>query len=259
MVKICPRCGYQNTDDASFCMRCGNDLRSVQPVNYQIPPPPPQPQSGYPLGQYPPKPPFKFPMKAIIGAVIAVVAIVVVLVVVVPILTAPGYPITTSSLSSVYGGSWTVDNSHSFQVTFSSSSMTISYFNGTTKTLPLTSFNDSFIFNGNSYVYNGNMSTQYFVLFHSSSGSVHEEVEKIVVGSPLYKAIASNFSSISTWFSFNGFSNIKQNGNVYYSYYNFFFSSSGEEMIFDRSNGVTVFLATNDINSNIAAKFASMV
>jgi hypothetical protein len=31
MVKYCPRCGFQNPDDAMYCIRCGFPL--TQPVN----------------------------------------------------------------------------------------------------------------------------------------------------------------------------------------------------------------------------------
>jgi Interferon-induced transmembrane protein/zinc-ribbon domain len=44
----CPNCGAQNSEDATFCANCGNDLRSIETPREDVPPPPPnETQASY--------------------------------------------------------------------------------------------------------------------------------------------------------------------------------------------------------------------
>jgi len=83
MVKYCPRCGFQNPDDAMYCIRCGFPL--TQPVNQpaaQQPPvsPPPYPQPPSAGGK-------RRGRKSvpIIGAALAVIVVVAALFLVLPL------------------------------------------------------------------------------------------------------------------------------------------------------------------------------
>ena len=52
----CPNCGAQNSDDATYCSNCGNELRRIETPRVDVPPPP-QPQTTYsaqsPQGEVP--------------------------------------------------------------------------------------------------------------------------------------------------------------------------------------------------------------
>ena len=39
----CPNCGAQNSEDATYCANCGNELRRIETPGMDVPPPP---QSG---------------------------------------------------------------------------------------------------------------------------------------------------------------------------------------------------------------------
>ncbi|MFP3189232.1 MAG: zinc ribbon domain-containing protein [Sulfolobaceae archaeon] len=65
MVKVCPRCGYVNDDQAIQCVRCGFPLQ--QPFQ-------PSPQSNLPY--YPPTYPKKKSSLPILGVIIAVIVII---------------------------------------------------------------------------------------------------------------------------------------------------------------------------------------
>lgn len=36
-MKICPKCGNKNLDEASFCELCGAEIKDVTPVRYEYP------------------------------------------------------------------------------------------------------------------------------------------------------------------------------------------------------------------------------
>lgn len=36
-MKICPKCGNKNLDEASFCESCGAEIKDVTPVQYEYP------------------------------------------------------------------------------------------------------------------------------------------------------------------------------------------------------------------------------
>ncbi len=36
-MKICPKCGNKNLDEASFCESCGAEIKDVTPVRYEYP------------------------------------------------------------------------------------------------------------------------------------------------------------------------------------------------------------------------------
>jgi hypothetical protein len=43
----CPNCGAQNSEDATYCANCGNDLQKIETPGMDVPPPPqPGPQPG---------------------------------------------------------------------------------------------------------------------------------------------------------------------------------------------------------------------
>lgn len=37
IMKICPKCGNKNLDEASFCESCGAEIKDVTPVRYEYP------------------------------------------------------------------------------------------------------------------------------------------------------------------------------------------------------------------------------
>ncbi|MEJ2775320.1 zinc ribbon domain-containing protein [Sulfolobaceae archaeon RB850M] len=272
MVKYCPKCGYPNPDEAMYCVRCGTPLATVQQPQsppqqppYQQPAQPPSypqqpmypPPQQPPYQQYPYPQPYpkrrKFPIKAVIGAVIAVVVVLVVVFVVLPMFTKPSYPVSASDLQSIYGGTWTVLNNRSGTITFSSSSETISYFNGTTKTLPLISNNITFFDFGP-------QPTSYFssvivvvMDYKTSSGSglVGETVYFIKSGTPLYTCLqyieANNISLF-----FPGFNHGVASNGVIYSW------GFHVVVLLDKSNGeVVVLYSLPYVNSAIASQLAS--
>jgi hypothetical protein len=218
-------------------------------------PPPQQP----PYQQYPYPQPYpkrrKFPIKAVIGAVIAVVVVLVVLLVILPMFTKPSYPISASDLQSIYGGTWTVLNNKSATITFSSSTETISYFNGTTKTLPLTPNNDTFSFFGF-----GSQPTSYFssVIFvtmkyntSSGSGLAGEAVFLIKSGTPLYTSLQTIEANNITFYFLGFNSGVASNG-VIYAW------NSQAVVLLDKGNGeVVVLFPLPNVNSAIASQLAS--
>jgi len=276
MVKYCPKCGYPNPDEAMYCVRCGTPLTNVPVQQPQSPPqqppyqqpaqPPSYPQQPMypppqqpPYQQYPYPQPYpkrrKFPIKAVIGAVIAVVVVLVVVLVVLPMFTKPSYPVSASDLQSIYGGTWTVLNNMSATITFSSSSATISFFNGTTKTLPITSNNDTFSFFGF-----GHQSTSYFssVIFvtmkyntSSGPGLASETVYFIKSGTPLYNSLQTIETNNITFYFFEPHSGVASNG-VIYAW------GSHSVVLLDKSNGeVVVLYFLPYVNSTIASQLAS--
>jgi predicted secreted protein len=43
----CPNCGAENSEDATYCANCGNDLQKIETPGMDVPPPPqPGPQPG---------------------------------------------------------------------------------------------------------------------------------------------------------------------------------------------------------------------
>ncbi|BDC17565.1 zinc ribbon domain-containing protein [Acidianus sp. HS-5] len=136
MVKYCPRCGYPNVDDAKFCMRCGYPFQQPPPNT----PPPTTPQPLY----VPPQRPYTrtkrkskkkvgIPIGAIIVAIIAILAVI-------SSLYRSAELITPSEAASVLGGSWGVNDDHSYSfVVNSNGSITVKYLSGSTKTYPLSS------------------------------------------------------------------------------------------------------------------------
>jgi hypothetical protein len=281
MVKYCPKCGYPNPDDAMYCVRCGTPLATVQPqpqsapqqpINYPQQPPqiqPPQyPQQPNPPPVYPPYqqypyPKRRFPIKAVIGAVIAVVVVLVVVFVVLPIFFGPSYPISASDLQSIYGGSWKVITNSSGTVSISTSLVTISYFNGTKKTLPVTPSNDTcsvFILGNESDSYLSKLVflTFYYVISPTEKGIAYECVVYPVSGSPFYtelttmgeKAFANTF----------GVSSVMVNGNVMYGYSNNLDGYGPGVVILNKANGeLVIIVGLPYINSTIASELASHV
>ena len=44
----CPNCGAQNSEDATYCANCGNELRKIETPGMDVPPPPqPEMQTSY--------------------------------------------------------------------------------------------------------------------------------------------------------------------------------------------------------------------
>ena len=44
----CPNCGAQNSEDATYCANCGNELRKIETPGMDVPPPPQsQTQASY--------------------------------------------------------------------------------------------------------------------------------------------------------------------------------------------------------------------
>ena len=304
MVKYCPKCGYPNPDNATYCLRCGAPLPAVppaqppypqqppyptyqQPINPQQQPPQPgyptssqppsyppyqqQPPQGYPPYQQPPYPPYqqypgrkKFPIAAVIGVVIAVVVVLVVLLVVLPLFTPkPSYPITSSNMEAVYGGKWAVLNNHSWTATFSSSGVTVSFFNGTTETVSYSKFTSLVPSNAlpSNMPFNYSMVSKMEVVVFSynstsyGSGYVFEVIIFAKPGTLLYKGIeAINASDLTEV----GFGNVGQIGNNivywYFSlYYKYYF-----EIIINKANAELIVLAgLPKINSAIASQLAS--
>jgi len=280
MVKYCPKCGYPNPDDATYCVRCGTPLATVQPqpqsapqqpVNYPQQPPQTQP-SQYPQQPNPPLvyPPYqqypkrRFPIKAVIGAVIAVVVVLVVVFVILPMFTKPSYPISASDLQSIYGGSWRIMTNSSGTVSISPSSVTISYLNGTKETLPVTPSNDTcFVFilgkEPDSYLSKEVFVTFYYIIQPSmGSGTAYECVVFPVAGSPFYTELTTmGEGAFANTF---GVSFVKVNGNIMYGYSNNLDGYGPGVVILNKANGELVMIAGLPyINSTIASELAGHV
>ncbi|BCS93450.1 zinc ribbon domain-containing protein [Metallosphaera javensis (ex Sakai et al. 2022)] len=90
MVKVCPKCGYQNRDDFNYCIKCGS-LLNQQP--YQTTPayqPSYQPYQPYQPAQYPALPQKGRSLKLpIVAGVMAVLVLLVAVFVVVPMFNHP--------------------------------------------------------------------------------------------------------------------------------------------------------------------------
>ena len=283
MVKYCPKCGYPNPDDSMYCMRCGTQLpiSGQQPATSYLqqpayPPPPtqqpgyPQQPPGYPPYQqqpYPPgypRPKRRVPIKAIIGAVVAVVVVLVVVLVVLPIFFSSSYPVTTSDFQSVYGGSWKILNNESGTVSFSSSALTVSYYNGTTKSYPITPHNDtcSVFIVGN--VPDAYLSKLVFVTFeyHSTNGS-GVAFECVVYPNPGTKFYTELTTLSVTQFAFIfGVPphNVYTSGNIMYGYSNNLDGYGAGVVILNKGNGeLVIIVGLPYTNSQIAAKLASYV
>jgi hypothetical protein len=282
MVKYCPKCGYPNPDDAMYCVRCGTPLATVQPqpqpapqqpINYPQQPPqtqPPQyPQQPNPPPVYPPYqqypyPKRRFPIKAVIGAVVAVVVVLVVVFVVLPIFFGPSYPISASDLQSIYGGSWKVITNSSGTVSISTSSVTISYLNGTKKTLPVTPSNDTcsvFILGKepDSYLSKEVFVTFYYIIPPSmGSETAYECVVFPVAGSPFYTELTTmGEGAFANTF---GVSFVTVNGNIMYGYSNNLDGYGPGVVILNKANGeLVIIVGLPYINSTIASELASHV
>jgi len=108
MVKYCPRCGFQNPDDAMYCIRCGFPLTQpvYQPTVQQppvSPPPYPQPPSagGKKRGRK---------LVPIIGGALAIIVIIAALFFVLPLFhhTTPNQIYVYSSLFKTLGRNFSV-------------------------------------------------------------------------------------------------------------------------------------------------------
>ncbi|WP_149564651.1 zinc ribbon domain-containing protein [Sulfuracidifex tepidarius] len=99
MVKQRPRCGHENPDEANFCVNCGYNLKVQDPSG------PEGEQRGLPVegGGLHRERHYRGDSPRDTGL---------------PSLLAPSYPISSSYLSSAYGGSWKVVNSRGFVETF---------------------------------------------------------------------------------------------------------------------------------------------
>lgn len=144
MVKVCPRCGYNNPDDVNFCIKCGYPLNQplyTQPQQYYQPPPPPPayrpPYSSYPVPYGGGKSRSKLPI--IGGIVLAVIVVLAVVFIVLPmfhnsmtnysvisstVVSSTGSSISNSfgptdiltpaQMSSIMGGNWVVATNQSY-------------------------------------------------------------------------------------------------------------------------------------------------
>jgi hypothetical protein len=183
----------------------------------------------------------------------AVVVVLVALLVILPMFSKPSYPVSASDLQSLYGGTWTVLNNVSRTITFSSSSKTISYFNGTTQTLPL-------IYHRIDFFGFGPQPASYFSSVivvamkyktSSASGIAGEMVYFIKSGTPLYTKLQTiEANNITEKFPVLH-SGVANNG-VIYSW------SYSTVVLLDKSNGEVVVLSFIPyVNSTIASQLAS--
>ncbi|BCU69737.1 hypothetical protein [Stygiolobus caldivivus] len=141
-MKKCPRCGFDNIDTVTSCVRCGYPLTyqgpTAQPTPYQpMYQPTPQPPYQGPPYQQPPPPPPKGKNKLLIPIVGAVGVIAVVLVVIVLFSVLHSGPsgmsfVTPSEASSVLGGTWSINNYTSYTFTVHDGIATVKYLNGMT-------------------------------------------------------------------------------------------------------------------------------
>jgi hypothetical protein len=167
--------------------------------------------------------------------------------------TKPSYPISASDLQSIYGGTWTVLNNRSGTVTFSSSSITISYFNGTTQTLPLISNTIRFFGFGHQPISYFSSAIEVVMKYNTpyGSGLAREIVYFIKSGTPLYTSLQTIEANNITIY-FPGFhSGVASNG-VIYSW------NLNTVVLLDKSNGeVVVLYFLPHVNSAIASQLAS--
>jgi len=130
MVKYCPKCGYPNSDDANFCVRCGYQFPAVgnqqsQQPNFQ---PPYIPANS----NYPESPNKKIPLKAIIGGVLAIIIILVVFLVVLPLISPHGVSALASTAQSEFGGKWVIAKCKSGTASYmGNGEYKVEYLNGT--------------------------------------------------------------------------------------------------------------------------------
>ncbi|MFP3171092.1 MAG: hypothetical protein RXQ98_07705 [Sulfolobaceae archaeon] len=229
-----------------------------------------------PYQQYP-YPKRRFPIKAVISVAITVVVVLGVFLVVLPIFIGslpifirPSYPITVSDLQSIYGGSWEIKASSSYVISISTSSVTISYFNGTTKTLPVTPSNNTCFVFGLGEEPDSYLSKEVFVTFSYIIPVTANEVVvcnafEVVVypvsGSPLYTELTT--MSKGAFANTFGVSFVTVNGNIMYGYSNHLPNLFGPPVgvvILNKANGeLVIIVGLPYINSTIASELASYV
>ncbi|MEJ2778820.1 hypothetical protein [Stygiolobus sp. RP850M] len=247
-------------------------INHIRKSNPQQPNPPPV----YPPYQQYPYPKRRFPIKTVIGVAITVVVVLGVFLVVLPIFFGslpifirPSYPITVSDLQSIYGGSWEIKASSSYVISISNSSVTILYFNGTTKTFPGTPSNDTcYVFSlgeePDSY-----LSKKVFVTFsyiipvtanEYEICNAFEAVVYPVAGSPLYTELTT--MSKGAFANTFGVSFVTVNGNIMYGYYpkRLLGFLGPWVVILNKANGeLVVIVGLPYINSTIASELASYI
>ncbi|MCY0849679.1 zinc ribbon domain-containing protein [Sulfuracidifex metallicus] len=239
MTKKCNSCGLENPDNADFCLNCGAPLNpGSNPV-----PSVPAPSKGS-----------KFPKKAVFAVGIIAVLLIAILIIIFPYFSSTGY-VTTSDMSSVFGGSWREIPSFSAKLTFSNNVAEINYFNGTIQKVNLNSSDNYFICDGAKYLYQDNIQKIYEIDMNNSAGyHVIEIVRVATIGSPYYDKLKSNVSVLFLSF---GLQNVSHNGDVYYAYVYTFY---GNELIFNLHTGYIVLLqGLPSIDQATAAKLASYV
>lgn len=295
MGKYCPKCGHPNPDDEMYCVRCGTPLATEQsqsqsapqqPINYPQQPPQTQPpqysQQPNPPPVYPPYQQYPYhkrrlPIKTVISVAIADVVVLGVFLVVLPIFLSPkpiffspNNLISVSDLQSIYGGGWEIKASESGVISISTSSVTISYFNGTTKTLPVTPSNDTCFVFGLGEEPDSYLSKEVFVIFSyiipetAYEYVVYNAFECVVYtvsGSPLYTELTTmGEGAFANTF---GVSFVTVNGNIMYGYSNHLPNLLGPPVgvvILNKANGeLVVILGLPYINSTIASELASHV
>lgn len=130
MVKYCPKCGYPNSDDANFCVRCGYQFPAVgnqqfQQPNFQLPYIPAN-------SNFPESPKRKIPLKAIIGGILAIIIILVVFLVVLPLISPHGLYALASTAQSEFGGKWVIAKCKSGTASYiGNGEYKVEYLNGT--------------------------------------------------------------------------------------------------------------------------------
>jgi Predicted membrane protein len=130
MVKYCPKCGYPNSDDANFCVRCGYQFSAVGDQQSQ------QPNSQPPYipanSNSPESPKKKIPLKAIIGGILAIIIILVVFLVVLPLISPRGVSALASTAQSEFGGKWVIAKCKSGTASYmGNGEYKVKYLNGT--------------------------------------------------------------------------------------------------------------------------------
>ncbi|PVU74309.1 hypothetical protein DDW13_07940 [Acidianus hospitalis] len=130
MVKYCPKCGYPNSDDANFCVRCGYQFSAVGYQQSQ------QPNSQPPYIpaniNSPESPNKKIPLKAIIGGILAIIIILVVFLVVLPLISPHGVYALASTAQSEFGGKWVIAKCKSGTASYmGNGEYKVKYLNGT--------------------------------------------------------------------------------------------------------------------------------
>ena len=130
MVKYCPRCGYPNSDDANFCVRCGYQFPAVG--SQQFPQPNFQPPYIPANSNSPESPKKKIPLKAIIGGILAIIIILVVFLVVLPLISPHGVSALASTAQSEFGGKWVIAKCKSGTASYmGNGEYKVKYLNGT--------------------------------------------------------------------------------------------------------------------------------